>query len=110
MMNIQELSTLAEENLDVTIFIMQNGSLGMVRQQQQYLFNKNYSASEFRLSPDFLTIAKGFRIDAIDAGSDPDWNKRAFAKGPHLVVVPINIEENVLPFVAAGHANIDAIR
>lgn len=110
MMNIQELSTLAEENLDVTIFIMQNGSLGMVRQQQQYLFNKNYSASEFRLSPDFLTIAKGFRIDAIDAGSAPDWNKRAFAKGPHLVVVPINIEENVLPFVAAGHANIDAIR
>ena len=110
MMNIQELSTLAEENLDVTIFIMQNGSLGMVRQQQQYLFNKNYSASEFRLSPDFLTIAKGFRIDAVDVSSDPDWHKRAFSKGPHLVVVPIDIEENVLPFVAAGHANVDAIR
>ena len=110
MMNIQELSTLAEENLDVTIFIMQNGSLGMVRQQQQYLFNKNYSASEFKSSPDFLTIARGFGIDAVDVSADPEWNKKAFAKGPHLVVVPIDMEENVLPFVAAGHANIDAIR
>ena len=75
MMNIQELITLAEEDLNVTVFILQNGSLGMVRQQQMYLFNKNYSASEFKKEPDFLTLAKGFGIDAIDANADPELYK-----------------------------------
>ena len=110
LMNVQEFATLAEENLDVTVFVLQNGSLGMVRQQQQYLFNRNYSASEFKKSPDLLNIARGFGIDAIDATVDPDWNKKAFTPGPHFVLLKIDMEENVLPFVAAGHANIDPIR
>ena len=109
LMNIQELATLREQNLDVTVFIFQNGSLGMVRQQQMYLFNKNYSASEFQMEPDFITIAKGFGIDGVCVNDDPDWYKKAFTKGPHLVVIKINIDENVLPFVAAGHANIDPL-
>lgn len=48
LMNIQELATLAELNLNVTVIVLQNGSLGMVRQQQEYLFDKNYSASIFK--------------------------------------------------------------
>lgn len=110
LMNVQELITLAEENLDVTVFVLQNGSLGMVRQQQMYLFKKNYAASEFRVSPDFLTVARGFKIDAVDANADPDWHKKAFSKGPHLVLLRIDMDENVLPFVAAGHANIDPLK
>ena len=110
LMNVQEFATLSEENLDVTVFVLQNGSLGMVRQQQQYLFNKNYSASEFKKSPDLLSIASGFGIDSIDANADPDWYKKAFAPGPHFVLLRIDMEENVLPFVSAGHANIDSIR
>jgi acetolactate synthase-1/2/3 large subunit len=110
LMNVQEFATLAEENLNVTVFVLQNGTLGMVRQQQQYLFNKNYSASEFQRSPDFLTIARGFGIDAVCANEDREWYKRAFTPGPHFVLLKINPDENVLPFVAAGHANIDAIR
>ncbi len=110
LMNIQELATLREQNLNVTVFVLQNGSLGMVRQQQEYLFAKNYSASVFDANPDFLQIAKGFGIDAVDANSDPDWAKKAFAKGPHLVVLRIDMSENVLPFVSAGKPNIDAIR
>lgn len=108
LMNIQELITLCEHNLDVTIFVFQNGTLGMVRQQQHYLFDSHYSASEFEKQPDFLTIAAGFGIDAVDA-SEKNWAERAFSKGPHLVRVLIDKDENVLPFVAAGHANIDAI-
>lgn len=110
LMNIQELATLAELELDVTIVLFKNGSLGMVRQQQEYLFDKNYSASIFEKVPDFLTVAKGFGIDAVDAVADKDWAAKAFAKGPHLVLVSIAMEENVLPFVSAGRANIDAIR
>ncbi len=109
LMNIQELITLSEEDLDVTIIVLQNGSLGMVRQQQMYLFNKNYSASEFKKQADFIHIAQGFGIDAIDANVDTEWYKKAFTKGPHFVRLNINIDENVLPFVASGHANIDPI-
>ncbi|MBQ9538620.1 MAG: biosynthetic-type acetolactate synthase large subunit [Treponema sp.] len=110
LMNIQELATLAELELDVTVIVFKNGSLGMVRQQQEYLFEKNYSASVFEKVPDFITVAKGFGIDAVNVADDKDWAGRAFAKGPHLVQVDISMDENVLPFVSAGRANIDAIR
>ncbi len=109
LMNVQELITLAEENLDVTVIILQNGSLGMVRQQQMYLFDKNYAASEFKMEPDFLKLANAFNIDSVDANADSEWYKKAFAKGPHLVRLNIHIDDNVLPFVAAGHANVDPI-
>ncbi len=110
MMNLQELATLSELELDVTIIVLENGVLGMVHQQQEYLFEKNYSASEFIKSPDLLKIAQGFGIEAIDANEDSSWAKKAFSKGPKFVRLRIEQDENVLPFVKAGSANIDAIR
>ncbi|MCR4736123.1 MAG: biosynthetic-type acetolactate synthase large subunit [Treponema sp.] len=114
MMNIQELATLAEQNLAVTVIVFENGTLGMVYQQQKYLFEKNYSASVFSKSPDLLTIARGFGIEAIDADSDSDWYKKAFdcnrANKPCFVRITVNPEETVLPFVPGGKANIDSIR
>lgn len=112
MMNIQELATLAEQNLPVTVIVFVNGTLGMVYQQQKYLFKKNYSASVFAENPDLLTIAKGFGIEAIDADTDKDWAKKAFSKTgrkPRFVKVSVSSEEDVLPFVKAGKANIDSI-
>ena len=114
MMNIQELATLAELNLPVTIIVFQNGTLGMVYQQQKYLFDKNYSASVFNRVPDLVSIAGGFGIEAIDADKDSDWYKKAFGPDrenkPCFVLVHIDSEENVLPFVSGGKANIDSIR
>jgi len=110
MMNIQELATLAENKLNVTLIILKNGTLGMVRQQQEYLFDKNYSASIFEYVPDFIQIAKGFGIDAVDATTDKEWYKKAFTAGPHVVKLDISMGENVLPFVSAGRANIDPFR
>ena len=114
MMNIQELATLAELNLPVTVIVFVNGTLGMVYQQQKYLFEKNYSASVFASQPDLVTIARGFGIQALDADTDPEWFKKAFTsnadKKPWLVKVSVDSEENVLPFVPGGRANIDAIR
>lgn len=112
MMNIQELATLAENNLPVTVIVFVNGTLGMVYQQQKYLFEKNYSASIFAGNPNILSIAKGFGIEAINADTDKDWYKKAFSKTgnkPRLVTVSVSPEEDVLPFVKAGSANIDAI-
>ena len=108
MMNLQELATLAELDLNVTVLVFENGTLGMVRQQQQYLFGGNYSASEFIKLPDLLLIAQGFGILAFDANTDPFWDKAAFKKGPSLIRIKIAPDENVLPFVKPGHANVDA--
>ncbi len=110
LMNVQELITLSEQNLNVTVIVLQNGSLGMVHQQQEYLFNKNYSASEFDKVPDFLKLAEGFQLDGVDVEDDEQWYKKAFALGPHLVRLNISMKENVLPFVKAGTANIDSLR
>lgn len=114
MMNIQELATLAENNLDVTVIVFENGTLGMVYQQQKFLFEKNYSASQFIQSPDLLKIASGFGLETFDADSDKDWYKKAFApnrvKKPCFVRIRVDPEENVLPFVPGGKANIDSIR
>ena len=111
MMNIQELATLAEHNLNVTVIVFENGSLGMVRQQQEFLFNKNYSASIFLKQPDLITIAKGFGIPAVDVAENNEWYNLAFPKngGPAFVRCKIPQEENVFPFVPAGKPNIDAI-
>lgn len=114
MMNIQELITLAENNLAVTIIVLENGTLGMVYQQQKYLFNKTYSASRFDSKPDFVKIAQGFGVEATDADTDENWYKKAFdpnrSKKPFLVRVSVDPEEDVLPFVPGGKINIDAIR
>lgn len=114
MMNIQELATLAELNLPVTVIVFENGTLGMVYQQQKYLFNKNYSASVFSKQPNLLNIAQGFGIEVIDADTDDLWYKKAFDTNrknkPCLVRISIDSEETVLPFVPGGKPNIEAIK
>lgn len=114
MMNLQEMATLAEQNLPVTVIVFENGTLGMVYQQQKFIFEKTYSASEFAVSPDFLKIAEGFGIEAVDADKDPQWFLKAFdskrKNKPCFVKVRIDPEESVLPFVPGGKANIDSIR
>lgn len=111
LMNIQELATMAENNLNVTVIVLENGALGMVRQQQEYLFDRHYSASTFASNPDLLKIAEGFGIRSVDADADPDWQKKAFdVKGPVFVRTKIARCENVLPFVKGGSLNIDSLR
>lgn len=109
MMNVQELATLAELGLDVTVIVLENGALGMVRQQQEFLFANNLTACVYERSPDLLAIARAFGIESVDA-SVSGWERTAFAgTGPRFVRKRIAREENVYPFVPAGKANIDAI-
>lgn len=111
MMNIQELATLSELNLNVKIIVLKNGTLGMVYQQQKYNFEKNYSASIFSKNPDLNKIAEAFGITSIDADNDKTWAKKVFAKkGPAFVTVSVSPEEDVLPYVKAGVANVDGIK
>lgn len=109
LMNIQELATAAEQNVNVTVVLLNNQCLGLVHQQQELFFNANYFSSEYQIAVDFMKVAQGFGWRTVDlaVSTDPDADlSRAFsAGGPCLVHVPISREEKVLPMVPPGAAN-----
>src|SRR6202030_3639818 len=72
LMNIQELATAAEENVNVKIILLNNERLGLVRQQQQLFYGERFCASEFHARTDFVAIARGFNLDAVDLGRVED--------------------------------------
>ncbi len=113
LMNIQELATLSELNLNVTIIILNNGHLGLVRQQQELFFNGNYIASQFGCRPEFSKIAEGFGITSCILNDSHTPFEALCAKlnynGPALIEVDINPEENVYPMVPPGASNIEMI-
>jgi acetolactate synthase I/II/III large subunit len=113
LMNIQELDTLAELDLNVKIVILNNEHLGLVRQQQELFYEHRFVASRFSNKANFAAIAKGFGIPGIDlAGtSNPVAVLRQMlsAPGPCVLNVPVHYEEKVLPMVPPGGANHEMI-
>lgn len=113
LMNIQELATLAELNLNITVIILNNGCLGMVRQQQEFFFNKNYVASKFKSNPDFASIANAFGVKGYDFTNVKEANELLrgilSTSAPSVINVPIDDRENVLPIVPPGAANYQMI-
>lgn len=113
LMNIQELATAAEQNLNVKVVVMNNNSLGLVHQQQAMFFNRRHIACEYQTRVDFVTIARGFGIQAFDMAGAADplaVMARAFATpGPCLIHAPVDVNQKVLPMVPPGAANIDMI-
>jgi acetolactate synthase-1/2/3 large subunit len=113
LMNVQELATAAEERVNVKVILLNNGHLGLVRQQQQLFYGGRYSASRFHVEPDFTAIARGFGVAAYDLGTAGDPQAALAcalrAPGPCLVNVPIAAAENVYPMVPPGAANRDMI-
>ncbi|NQT24647.1 biosynthetic-type acetolactate synthase large subunit [candidate division KSB1 bacterium] len=109
LMNIQELATIRDHDLNVKILIFNNGNLGLVRQQQEYFYEKVYSGTQFESLPDFAVIASGFGIRSQKLGNEPDPSnalKEALdMKGPVLLDIPIHVAENVTPMVPPGSAN-----
>jgi acetolactate synthase-1/2/3 large subunit len=106
LMNIQELAVLAETGADVSLIVMNNGHLGLVRQQQELFYGKRIFASEFSCSPDFTALARSFGLPAerIEEGC-PDVTR----KGPRVFDVPVCAETNAFPMVPPGAANIEMI-
>ena len=113
LMNVQELATLAELDLNVKVVVMNNAHLGLVRQQQELFYQGRYFASSFSARPDFAAIARGFGLRGVDLGAcaDPAAALRAAlsAPGPCLVNAPVHETENVLPMVPPGAANREMI-
>ncbi|MEM9339974.1 MAG: biosynthetic-type acetolactate synthase large subunit [Bacteroidota bacterium] len=111
-MTLQELGTIAQSNIDVKIMILNNQFLGMVRQWQELFFESRYAFTEMT-NPDFQLISKGFGIPAIQLTerSDLEDTLRKFltTKGPILLEVIVEKEENVFPMIPTG-ASVSEIR
>ncbi|HPS57086.1 MAG TPA: biosynthetic-type acetolactate synthase large subunit [Spirochaetota bacterium] len=110
LMNIQELATLADLDLNVKVIILNNGQLGLVRQQQELFYDKKYIASSFSTRPDFSLIAAGFGVKGISKASgsinEEDIKTILNEPGPCLVNIDITGEYNVYPMVPPGKDNI----
>jgi acetolactate synthase I/II/III large subunit len=112
-MNMQELATCAQEGIDIKVFIMNNGYLGMVRQWQELFWDKRYSHVDMGKYPDFVKLADaygatGFRLE--DKNSLVSGLREAIATpAPVLVDVRVTREENTYPMIPAGQAARDMV-
>ncbi len=113
MMNIQELATAVEHNVNVKIVLMNNNSLGLVHQQQDLFYGKRIYASDYQSRVDFVRIAEGFGMKGynLSASDDPlrTLARALRERGPCLIHVPIDVNEKVYPMVPPGAANKDMI-
>ena len=111
MMNIQELATLRRYGINLKIVLLDNASLGLVRQWQSLFFNENYSEIDLSDNPDFVAVSQAFGVEAFrverrDEVSDGIARLLA-APGPCLMHVVIDPQENVWPLVPPGKSNAD---
>ena len=106
-----ELTTAAQEGIKINIAIINNGYLGMVRQWQEFFYERRYAATPLR-SPDFVKIAEahgleGFRVDTRGQVLDVVQRARR-AEGTVLIDFRVEQEDSVYPMVPAG-ADLDAM-
>ena len=107
-MNIQELETIAHHKLPIKMVVLNNKSLGMVRQFQQSYFHERYASTLWGYSaPDFADVARAYRIESqtvSDTRSLPDALEKMWIKpeDPFLLQVFIDVSVNAYPKIAFG--------
>lgn len=111
-MTIQELATITQEKLPVKIVLLNNNYLGMVRQWQELFFDKRYSFVDLD-NPDFVAVAKGFRIKGLKVEKRSQLSKAIdtmlSSKTAYLLEVHVEKEGNVFPMMPTG-ASVEEIR
>jgi len=112
-MTCPELATIAQEQLDINIAIINNGFLGMIRQWQEAFYDKNYQCAPI-LSPDFVKLAEAFGIRAAAVKTRAEVMSTVAAarahKGPFLINFLVEQEDTVYPMIAPGAALHEMIR
>ena len=115
-MNIQELATVHRLGLPIKMVIVDNKYLGMVRQWQQLFYERNYAETDLSDNPDFVEIAKAYKIHGwrLNQAAMAEYPVSAetedlienFLRSPHpeLLVFDCHPEANVYPMVPAGAA------
>jgi acetolactate synthase-1/2/3 large subunit len=112
-MTMCELATMVQENLKIHIAIINNGYLGMVRQWQEFFYDRNYAATPL-LNPDFARLAEAYGIRSATVSERaqvvPTVQAARQHDGPMLINFKVEQEDTVYPMVAAGAALHDMIR
>ncbi|MGB8654779.1 MAG: thiamine pyrophosphate-dependent enzyme, partial [Candidatus Acidiferrales bacterium] len=112
-MTMSELATIVQEKLKINIAIINNGYLGMVRQWQEFFYERNYQATPL-LNPDFAKLgeAYGIRSHSINRRSEviPAVRSARRHDGPVLFNFQVEQEDTVYPMVAAGSSLHEMIR
>ena len=105
-MTMVELATLVENNIPVKFAIMNNNSLGMVRQWQDFFYEKDHVATVYSGNPDFVKLAQAFGMLGIRVNEKSQVNaavERAMLHpGPVIVDFVIENDDNVYPMIPAG--------
>jgi len=104
-MTMAELATIAQEKLDVNVAIINNGYLGMVRQWQEFFYEKRYAATPL-VNPNFVKLAEAFGIaaTAVTKRSDVADAVHAARRQPRAALIDFQVEQedSVYPMVPAG--------
>ena len=104
-MTMCELATIVQEKIKVNIAIINNGFLGMVRQWQEFFYDRNYESTPL-LNPDFARLAEAFgiRSTAVKQRAEvvPAIQAARQHEGPVLIDFQVEQEDSVYPMVAAG--------
>jgi acetolactate synthase-1/2/3 large subunit len=112
-MTMCELATIVQENLNINIAIINNGYLGMVRQWQEFFYERNYEATPL-LSPNFVKLAEAYGIKSMAVNKRRDavnaMKEARQHNGPVLIDFQVEQEDTVYPMVAAGASLHDMIR
>ena len=106
LMTIQEMSTAVQYNLPIKIFILNNQYMGMVRQWQELLHEKNYSESYSEALPDFVKLAEAYGCKGIKADNplelDDKIKEMLDYKGPVIFDCHVDPNENCFPMIPSG--------
>ena len=112
-MTFSELATIRQEDLDLNIAIINNGYLGMVRQWQEFFYEKNYESTPL-LSPDFVKLAAAYSIPASAVTSRqqilPAVDAARSKRGAYLIDFQVEQEDSVYPMIPQGAALHEMIR
>ena len=113
LMNIQELSTVAQYRLPVKIFVLNNHYMGMVRQWQELLHGGRYSESYTDSLPDFVKLAEAFGAVGLRTGDPSELDgvikEMIKIKKPVIVDVLVDEKENCFPMIPSGAAHYDML-
>jgi len=113
MMNIQELSTIMQYRLPLKIFILNNRYMGMVRQWQEMFHGSRYSESYMDSLPDFVKLAEAYGMTGLRCEKPADVDKiikeMIAIKGPAIVDMMVDQNENVYPMIPAGAAHYELV-
>ena len=112
-MTAAELSTIVQENIKINIAIINNGYLGMVRQWQEFFYDRNYEATPL-VSPDFVKLADAHGIAGLAVTSRTEVeqavNQARTASGAFLLNFLVEREDSVYPMIPVGSGLHEMIR